>query len=98
VRFHPGDICQIRLLPEIKAEYRGRECTVVSPLMRFRGYKGRRYEVRIQGYPGRRVLGCPHQLKPLPPPNTRSTWSEGVWQPKGLRNVINFDALLRTTE
>lgn len=83
-RFHVGDIVLVRSLPEIKPEYRGLECTVLSPPERVRGFRGRRHVLEVAGFPSRRVLGRPCQLKPLPPPDLPGAWGECVFKPEGV--------------
>ena len=97
--WHVGDIALIRSLPDIPPDLREREVTVMSEAVELQGHKGPYHRIDIQGItprPGCSYYAPPHALKPLPPPDTKTTWAAGVWRPKGC--VVDLDRLLETTE
>jgi hypothetical protein len=93
VRFHVGDICQIRHLDDIEPEYRGRECTVLTGLLHVTGLTGARYRIELQGLERWRVYASPHVLKHLPPPNTKvAGWRDCPFQPNRKKAPVCSDS------
>lgn len=84
-RFRVGDIAVVRSLPDIKPEYHGRECVVLTNLVHVPGITGARHRIDLQGMDGYRVYASPHVLKPLPPPDLPGAWSDCVFKPQGVR-------------